>query len=132
MQIDFFSLQSSLDLLQQRFPCGRAAFGSVAILELSGACIRTDFAPDYPALWYGNITQECKTLLFQKRLHPVKRSSHKHDRKTVRKTTVMPARATGESAHGWQYYPEKNKDNMSCLRGPQNRGAEKSALPYGC
>jgi len=92
MQIDF-SLQSSLDLLQQRFSCGRAAFGSVVILELFGACIRTDFAPDYPALGYGNITQECKTLLFQKRLHPVKRTSHKHDRKTDWKTTVLPARA---------------------------------------
>ncbi len=32
-------------------------------------------------------------LLYQKRLHPVKRASHKHDRKTAWKTTVMPARA---------------------------------------
>ena len=82
-----------MSLVWQRFPCGRAAFESVVVQCLLGhAYAQTSHRAT--RRWGTSIArQEPNTLLFQKRLHPVKRASHKHDRKTAWETTVLPARA---------------------------------------
>ena len=79
----------SLDLIRQRFPCGRAAFNSVVATGLVGPCIRTVFAPGYPAQGYvRGFSQRLKSYAFpKKRLHPVSSIRTLHAREQGRSTT---------------------------------------------
>jgi hypothetical protein len=68
-------------------------------------------------------------LFIQKLLHPVIRFAHKHAQNKFGKPQIMPARAKRKRT--WMAVSsDKIEDNVACLRGAVNGGAEKKIMHY--